>query len=109
MTADRLAEVFSARDLPQATMVQSLLKEHGIPARIVNTSLQMAVGDLPWQVITPRVWVHAQHEEQARQLILDWERRPDEESGSHAWECPRCEEQNGPAFDFCWNCSWSRQ
>ncbi|MDA8562935.1 DUF2007 domain-containing protein [Mariniblastus sp.] len=106
MTDSQPLEVYSAVDVPEAHLVQTVLEEAGIEARIVGDHLQGAVGDLPAVSIAPRIWVHAQNFEKARQVIMKWKQDKRESSAADApkWECTGCGETNEPAFELCWNC-----
>ena len=99
-------EVYSAVDVPEAHLVQAVLLEAGIEARIVGEHLQNAVGDLPAVSIAPRIWVHEQNFERAREVIMKWqqEKRESQTPGAPKWKCSDCGETNEPAFDLCWNC-----
>jgi hypothetical protein len=68
-------EVYSAGDIIEANAVCDELAEAGIEALIVNDSLQNAVGDLPFTVVGPRVWVSESNVGQARLIIEEWSRR----------------------------------
>ena len=106
MTESEPLEVYSAVDVPEAHLVHAVLKEAGIEARIVGEHLQNAVGDLPAVSIAPRIWVHAQNFERAREVIKAWQKECRESRSATAskWDCTHCGETNEPAFDFCWNC-----
>ena len=106
MTDSQPVEVYSAVDVPEAHLVQAMLLDAGIEARIVGDHLQGAVGDLPAVSIAPRIWVHAQNVEKARQIILAWqqEKRDSRAGDASKWKCSGCGETNEPAFELCWNC-----
>ena len=102
MTDSQPLEVYSAVDVPEAHLVQTVLEEAGIEARIVGDHLQGAVGDLPAVSIAPRIWVHAQNFEKARQVIIKWQEEMRESRAADApkWECSGCGETNEPAFEL---------
>jgi hypothetical protein len=107
MRDSEFAEVYNARNLTEAELLRQMLEADGIWAEVINASLQSAVGDLPYLAVSPRVRVRREDSERARHLVLALQqsrhRSPQED-----WNCPRCNETNGPAFDFCWNCTWQR-
>jgi hypothetical protein len=106
MTDSQPLEVYSAVDVPEAHLVHAVLQDAGIEARIVGEHLQNAVGDLPAVSIAPRIWVHAENFERAREIIKAWQQEKLESSAPDAakWECSGCGETNEPAFELCWNC-----
>jgi hypothetical protein len=107
MPDSELREVYNARNVAEASLMKQMLEAEGIWAEIINASLQNAVGDLPYLAISPRVRVRREDYARARELVIAQVEKGKGPPGED-WICPRCNEANGPAFDFCWNCTWPR-
>lgn len=74
MPEDTYQPIYIAANPEQAHILKNELIERGIPASVSNEALQFAVGDVPWGVPTaPRVLVHKDHVEEARQIALEFE------------------------------------
>lgn len=101
-----IREVYSADDLVDAQTMRGLLVDAGIEVRVVGSTLQTIIGDLPAQLATPRLWVHASDYDRARELIeaARNQRSNKISQGNADWVCPRCAEQNPAGFDLCWQC-----
>ena len=109
MAGSELCEVYSASDLPEAQLIQSVLEQEGIQAQVVGDHLQNAVGDLPAMAIAPRVWVRTVDAERAREVIDQHQRsRRAATAPESEWTCAACGETNEPTFDLCWNCQAER-
>jgi hypothetical protein len=110
MLSNELSEAYLARDEMEASFLAQLLELEGISAQVTNTSLQNAVGDLPYLAVAPRILVKTEELERARQLIHDHFRtRSSDGSPQTDWICPACDESNGPAFEICWKCRRPRE
>ena len=105
MADSELSEVYSAAHLYEAHFIKSALEDAGIEARVVESPLLTALGELPASAIAPRVWVRTEAFDQARKIVLDYEahRRAPKTSASE-WKCSSCGELNDSSFDICWNC-----
>lgn len=76
MTNHEQIEVYAARDEIDATLVQSMLAEAGIEARVVGGQIVGAVGEVPAGLPSaPRVWVSDGNEVVARELIREMEEK----------------------------------
>jgi len=83
-------EVYAARDEIDATLVQSMLAEAGIEARVVGGQIAGAVGEVPAGLPSaPRVWVSRGNEDAARELIrvMEEKRRSSWQKASGKDEC----------------------
>ncbi len=105
----RIVEVYSALNAPEAHLLVSLLLEHQIQGRVVGEALAGGAGELPvGHTSAPRIWVHEEHAEQAKQLIEEWRISKASAPESTAWDCPECNSEVDAGFDVCWNCEASR-
>ena len=76
MKGERIVELCSAANAPEAHALCALLEEAGIPFRIVGEFLGAAAGSLPFgEATAPRIWVWEQDAARARE-ILGEERSP---------------------------------
>ena len=104
-----ISEVYAARDTQEVHLIQAVLKDAGIEARVVGDQLQSALGELSTMASTPRIWVHSADVERARDMIADWQASvQSEEPPQGEWRCANCGEQNEAAFDICWSCQTAR-
>ncbi|MDH3592021.1 MAG: DUF2007 domain-containing protein [Planctomycetota bacterium] len=72
-----LVEVYEAHDVPQAHIIKGVLDEAGIPAVIENEELSNVLGALQMGRSAPRVMVPAELAERAREILRDFEAKPD--------------------------------
>ena len=129
MNSHNPTEVYAARDEIDATLVQSMLAESAIEARVVGGQITGAVGEVPAGLPSaPRVWVAEENAAEATRLIriMEEKRREtwqlntqadnEKESGEaieglhptsadlRTWECQGCHERVTVDFELCWNC-----
>jgi hypothetical protein len=109
---DEIVEVYVAADEPQAVLLQDLLQTQGITAQVIGSSLHSAAGEIPvgWNAM-PRLWVRQPDAEQARQLLMDWEKSRNQKRAqppAAGWTCPRCGSEVDFDFDTCWSCLYNR-
>jgi hypothetical protein len=70
--------------------------------RIFNANASSLAGELPIDAALPQVWVENPADaDRARALIDEFLRSS---SNGPAVKCPKCGEENPPAFDLCWSC-----
>ncbi|MFK7821487.1 MAG: DUF2007 domain-containing protein [Planctomycetaceae bacterium] len=106
----KLIEVYSAANSPEAHLLVSRLADDGIPARIVGEALGTGAGELPVGYATsPRIWVHEEHAERARDLVLDWEEERKDSRPEPSWKCPACAADVDGSFQICWSCQQWRE
>lgn len=70
---DRMRQVYSPANAAEAHMLAHLLDQAGIPAHVHGEALQGAVGELPAGGLI-QLMVAEDHYDNARQLILKWEK-----------------------------------
>jgi hypothetical protein len=76
MSSHELTEVYAARDEIDATLVQTMLAESDIEARVVGGQIMGAVGEVPAGLPSaPRVWVSGQDAKAAVALIREMEEK----------------------------------
>ncbi|QDU41209.1 hypothetical protein Mal4_55740 [Maioricimonas rarisocia] len=62
-------QIYSAANLQEATLVVQLLSRNGIDAKVVSDSLVTVTGEVPAQLVGVPVWVAAEDEQKARDVI----------------------------------------
>ena len=76
MSSHEPTEVYAARDEIDATLVQTMLAESGIKARVVGGQIMGAVGEVPAGLPSaPRVWVSDENADAAVALIREMEEK----------------------------------
>jgi hypothetical protein len=100
-----MIRVFSHDNVFMVYNLRNILENAGIPCLLKNEQTYSAAGELPPTEVWPEIWVDPLHTEKAEQLI-DLALNGDP-SQTH-WACPKCSEQNPPAFDLCWQCECER-
>ena len=97
-----MLKIYSAGNITDAYLLQSLLAEAGIETQILNEYAQGGVGELSFTQAYPELWlVNATDTAQARDIIDKFEQRSDPVD-SHP--CPNCGESNPDSFEICWRC-----
>jgi uncharacterized paraquat-inducible protein A len=98
-------KIYSAGNITDAYLLQSLLAEAGIDTQILNEYAQGGVGELSFTHAYPELWlIHVADTEQARRIIKKFEQQ-DDPVGSI--QCPNCAESNPDSFEICWRCQTS--
>lgn len=91
--------------------LKSELDALGIPYMIKNEYASGAMGELPWQDTQPELWlIDDTWQARAKQVIeaLMAQGVSSKREHTQEWVCRNCEEINGAAFDFCWQCEHQR-
>jgi len=84
-------------------LAKSKLEVAGIAVFLKNEFAQGGSGDLAPHQAWPELWLERDRDyERARQLLAD------AETQQVSWRCRDCGEENGAAFDYCWNCQQPR-
>ncbi|MEX2964119.1 DUF2007 domain-containing protein [Microbulbifer sp. TYP-18] len=92
--------IFTHENRLLVELAKSKLEVAGIPVFLRNEYAQGATGELAPHQAWPELWLERERDyERAQQLLRD----NDDPSGAE-WVCRGCGEQNGAAFDYCWNC-----
>lgn len=96
--------VYSAGSLHEAQLLLDLLDEAGIVARLFNTHLVGAMGELPFYQSLPRIWLVDEGDlEEARAVIEGYEARR-RQSLDEPRHCGACGEESPGSFELCWSC-----
>ena len=103
MALDDPVEVFAAADAAEAHFVSSLLKDAGIEPAVVGEPLGSILGDVPFFVAGPRIWVRSVDLDRARGLIADYQarvraRQTSAQQGATGHAPP------DPSSAFCYHC-----
>lgn len=97
-----MLKIYSAGNITDAYLVQSLLAEANIETHILNEFAQGGVGELPFTHAYPELWlVNVTDSENARNIIEKFENKQ-EPTGTLL--CPQCGEHNPGSFEICWHC-----
>lgn len=84
-------------------LAKSKLEVAGIPVFLKNEFAQGGSGDLAPHQTWLELWLERERDfERACQLLRN------DDDGQSAWRCGECGEENGAAFDYCWNCQCPR-
>ena len=95
-------KIYSAGNITDAYLLQSLLAEAGIETQVLNEYAQGGVGELSFTHAYPELWlINVADKIQARDIIEKFEQR-DHPVGSS--QCPNCGESNPDSFEICWRC-----
>jgi len=97
-----MLKIYSAGNITDAYLVQSLLAEADIKTQVLNEYAQGGVGELSFTQAYPELWlINAADATQARDIIDKFEQQEDP-VGSRP--CPSCGENNPDSFEICWRC-----
>ncbi len=100
-----MLKVFSAGNILDAYLVQSLLTEAGIETQILNEFAQGGTGEIPFTQAYPEIWLIKERDaDRAKNIIDQFEQRPHEVGTS---VCKNCGEPNPDTFEVCWRCGTS--
>lgn len=83
---------------------KNLVENAGIACMVRNEFASGGVGDLSFLDTRPELWVMDDRDYDAAAALLDDIFDRDRPEGK-SWLCPGCGENNGPAFEICWNCA----
>jgi hypothetical protein len=104
MATDDPVEVFAASDAAEAQFVRGLLAEDGIEATIVGEPLRGILGDVPFFMAGPRLWVRPADAERARAVVSEYEARVRERGLSEAVAAETGDRIGRPENLFCYHC-----
>jgi len=92
--------LYSNEQLILITNAKNILEAAGISSQIKNEFIAGAAGDLSPIDSWPELWVQDNDFDQAQQLIAQISSAPQQD-----WTCNYCKEDNGSAFESCWQCA----
>jgi len=96
--------VYSAPNISQASIIQSILEGSGIRCWLKNQFLSAGVGDLPPIECWPQLCVDDADYEEAKRIIEEAMVQKD----LTTWICDSCGEESEGQFTECWKCGESR-
>lgn len=94
--------VFSAPNLATAKMVEAALQAAAIPCEVRGEQLGSLSGAIPVDQACATVWVHAQDEADAKNVVA-----AHASTSADEVRCPQCTNENPAHFSACWNCDAS--
>lgn len=68
---DAPVSIYAAANSIEASLIVQLLDAEGIEARIASNALEMVAGEVPFQLVSIPVWVHAADQQRALEVIRD--------------------------------------
>lgn len=93
-------QVFSTNNYVEAHIVEGLFQQAGIQVQLKGAELQGALGELPFEQTQLSLWVYQIKLRQAEQILVNYQ----QQTKTTVWFCNHCGEENGPAFEYCWQC-----
>lgn len=97
-----MKKLFSAQNITDAYLVQSLLAEANIKTHILNEYAQGGIGELPFTQAYPEIWIiEPSQYERAQDIVKAYEQR---DRDIKTIVCPNCSEPNPDTFEVCWRC-----
>lgn len=105
MSVDRVC-VFRHPNVLLVSHVRNVIESAGLSATLRNMTLAGGAGELPPDQCEAQVWVIAESEGQARQLVREALDGP--AVMTPPWRCAQCDEPLEGVFDRCWQCGQAR-
>jgi len=99
-----LIKLFSTEDPFLLQRVKSELDANNIPYMVKNEFAGGALGEVPWQEALPELWLVDDEWSARATQIVDALAATDAQTLKSDWYCVSCNEENGSAFDSCWQC-----
>lgn len=108
-----MKKLFYSEDAFELQAVRSELDALGIPYMVKNEFASGALGELPWQEAQQEIWlVDDTWFTRASKAVNGIKANFTSSRGSKGgkgeergeWVCSSCGEQNGSAFETCWQC-----
>lgn len=101
-----MKRVYASKDRSAIEIVRTLLADDGIQTTIFNEATGSVLGDIPFFLAMPEVWVlHDDDEPAARSIVAQFESGAIRDSlPSEPWVCPKCGELIEGQFTECWRC-----
>lgn len=90
----------TCRTLPEAHLVNTELMRAGILSEVRGEARAPLAGEIPFADARIEVWVGADHVLSATTLLAEI----DDAAKGDPHVCPKCGEENPPAFELCWRC-----
>jgi|SRR6056297_556382 len=96
--------VHRGTDPIEASLLEGMLQNQGIPATVTGADLVGGYSGVP-KVCDVRLLVPARYRAAAAELLEQYRQRPPAEA---EWTCAACGEVNAASFESCWNCGHGR-
>ncbi|MDP2311332.1 MAG: zinc ribbon domain-containing protein [Pseudomonadota bacterium] len=90
----------TCRSLPEAHLVNTELMRGGVASEVRGESRAPLAGEIPFADARVEVWVVSEQLLLATTLLAEVDAAG--EGPPHT--CPKCGEENPPAFELCWRC-----
>ncbi|TQV73984.1 DUF2007 domain-containing protein [Aliikangiella marina] len=95
-----MKKVFAHENRLVATNIKNILEAHNIDVMLKNEFASSAIGEISPFDSWIELWVKDVNDyERAASIVAN-----STENTGKDWLCVDCGENNGAAFDFCWNC-----
>ena len=97
-----MKRVYTAEDRLMIYHLKNVLEQQGIDCMVKNDSLSSVIGEIPFIVAWPELWViDGDMEAWAKELI---KRSLKDVIEGESWTCQQCGEEHSSQFTDCWNC-----
>jgi hypothetical protein len=107
-----LKKLFSSEDAFELQAVRSELDALSIPYMVKNEFASGALGELPWQEAQQELWLVDDTWFNRASKVIDGIKAnftSSQANGRGEWVCSCCREENGSAFEVCWQCGENLQ
>ena len=110
-----LKKLFSSEDAFELQAVRSELDALSIPYMVKNEFASGALGELPWQEAQQELWLVDDTWFNRASKVVDGIKanfissQAGEDTEAREWVCKGCGEENGSAFEVCWQCGENLQ
>jgi len=109
LPSSELERVYTTNDLLQAQLIVDALNAAELPAQLVGDNLWQAAGELAAASIAIQILVHADHVNNAKQIVAEYDGALSKTKNAKPdWNCRSCGEENAGSFDLCWKCQTDR-
>ncbi|GFD77793.1 hypothetical protein KUL118_06550 [Tenacibaculum sp. KUL118] len=104
-----MKKLFSSQDAFELQAIRSELDALSIPYMVKNEFASGAIGELPWQDSQQEVWLVDDSWYARASKVVDafMQNSHDVTNVKEDWRCKQCGEENGGAFEVCWQCDTS--
>ena len=101
-----MKKLFSSQDAFELQAIRSELDALSIPYMVKNEFAGGAIGELPWQDSQQEVWLvdDSWYARASKVVNAFVQKANDAPRTGEDWRCNNCGEENGSAFDVCWQC-----
>ena len=97
-----MKRIYTADNVAMAWHIRNILEQHDIYAEVKNEKIYSIAGETPITESLPEVWVKPFYTKRAEEIIRE-HTLPNNTEGED-WVCGKCNEDNAPSFNICWNC-----